>query len=326
MIDWNAFVEVVRGHNKFILTSHIRPDCDALGSELGMAGVLEAMGKEVTIINGQSTPGNLAFIDPASRIKAIGEDVTMETLPEHDMIMVLDTSAWAQLGPMGDVIKSTSADKYILDHHQESDDIGAVAFRDTTSVATGCLVLEAARQLGVTVTPEIATPLFAAVATDTGWYRYPAVSGDTYRVAAELIDAGANQAQIYSDLYERDTAGRVRLRGLILSRTQVELDGRLAHTHVMAEDFAATGADPTDTEDVINMTLTIAGTEAAVIFVGQLSGGFKLSFRSRCKMDCSQVAGQFGGGGHRAAAGAFIDEPLKTAQKRVLDVVRDAVR
>lgn len=325
-IEWGDFVNVIRSHDNFILTSHIRPDCDALGSELGMAGVLESLGKAVTIINGQSTPKNLAFIDPHNRIQTIGEDITPENLPLHDAVMVLDTSAWAQLGSMADVIKTTRADKYILDHHQESDDLDAQAFRDTTSVATGCLVLEAARSLGVTVTAKIATPLFAAVATDTGWFRYPAVQGDTYRVAAELIDAGANPADVYSELYERDTPGRVRLRGLILSRTEVELDGRLAHTYVLKDDFAATGAKPSDTEDVINMTLAISGTEAAVVFVEQLDGGCKLSFRSRCKMDCSQVARQFGGGGHKAAAGAFLDEPFQSAQSRVLDAVRAAVR
>ena len=172
------------------------------------------------------------------------------------------------------------------------------------------------------VTPEIATPVFAAVATDTGWYRFPSVDGGTYRLAARLVDSGASLTGIYGDLYERDTAGRVRLRGTILSRSKTELDGRLVHTYALKEDFETTGALPSDTEDVINLTMAIAGTEVAVILVGQLEGGFKLSFRSRCDIDCSKLAEHFKGGGHKAAAGAFIEEPFEVAQEKVLSHVR----
>ena len=141
-----------------------------------------------------------------------------------------------------------------------------------------------------------------------------------------MIDAGVVPCEVYGDLYERDTLGRLKLRGLILSRTEIELDGMLVHTYVKKEDFAAMGALPSDTEDAINLTMTIEGTKAAVIFVGQLNGGYKLSFRSRCAMDCNEIARIFGGGGHKAAAGGFIEGPLDEVQNRVLPVVRDAVR
>ena len=321
-VDWSAFVEIIKAHQKFVLTSHIRPDCDALGSELGMAGVLEALGKDVVIVNGHSTPPNLAFIDPTQRIRTIGEDIQLADLEDREVLMVLDTSAWAQLGPMGDVLKATSAKKIILDHHVSSDDLGAEPFKNTEAEATGRLVLEAAEQLSVQLTPEIATPLFAAVATDTGWYRFASAGSGTYRLAAKLIDAGASPPEIYGELYEQETLGRCRLRGVILSRLETELDGRLVNTYVLKEDFDKCGAVPQDTEDAINLSLAISGTKFAFILVEQETGGFKLSFRSRCALDCSKVAEHFGGGGHKAAAGAFIDEPFKTAQSSVLDHVR----
>jgi phosphoesterase RecJ-like protein len=140
------------------------------------------------------------------------------------------------------------------------------------------------------------------------------------------VDAGACPHKIYADLYEQDSLGRVRLRGVILSRVQSELDGRLVYTHVLKDDFDRCGALPSDTEDVINMTLAIAGTEFAVIVVEQVSGGCKISFRSRCHVDCSRIAEQFGGGGHKAAAGAFIDAPVAAAQAQVLDAVRTAMQ
>ncbi|MDX1947451.1 MAG: DHH family phosphoesterase [Pirellulaceae bacterium] len=326
-INWTRFAEIIRAHQQFLLVSHIRPDCDALGSELGMAGVLEALGKSVRIVNGHATPPNLAFIDPARRIGVIGQTVQPAELDDIEVLMILDTSAWAQLGPMSDVIRATKAKKIVVDHHVSEDDLGAEPFKNVQAEATGRLVVEAAEALGVPLTPAMAMPLFAAVATDTGWFRFGSASSGTYRTAAKLIDAGASPAAIYGSLYEQDTLGRVKLRGVILARFVVEEEGHLVHTYVLKEDFQQTGALPSDTEDVINMGLGIAGTQVAVILVEQATGGFKISFRSRSKaVDCSQLAGQFGGGGHKAAAGAFLKGPLAEVQPTVLSAVRTAMR
>lgn len=324
-IDWNRFADVIRSHQRFMLVSHIRPDCDALGSELGMAGVLESLGKSVRIVNGHPTPPNLDFIDPQKRIGVIGKTVQPADLADVEVIMILDTSAWAQLGPMSDVIRGFRGKKVVLDHHLSSDDLDAEQFKNVTAEATGRLVVEAAEALGVALTAEMALPLFAAVATDTGWFRFSSASAGTYRVAAKLIDAGANPAAIYNALYEQDTLGRLNLRGIILARVEVELGGRLAHTYVLKEDFEKTKALPSDTEDAINAALGVGGTQVAVIFVEQQSGGFKISFRSRCHVDCSRLAEKFGGGGHKAAAGAFVQGKLNEVQSLVLDAVRAAM-
>jgi bifunctional oligoribonuclease and PAP phosphatase NrnA len=324
-VNWKAFVNQISHYESFVLVSHIRPDCDALGSELGMAEVLRAVGKKVRIINAHRTPPALQFLDPAGNIEVLGDSVEAESI-SADCIMVLDTSAWAQLGDMGDVIRSSSADKMVLDHHVGEDELGATMYKDYQAEATGHLVVQAADALHVPLTRTIAVPLFAAIATDTGWFRFGSVTSETYRVIARLIDAGVVPSEVYGDLYERDTLGRLKLRGLILSRTTAELGGRLMHTFVQKEDFAATGAEPSDTEDAINLTLAVEGAQGAVIFVGQMRGGYKLSFRSRCGMDCNAVARQFGGGGHKAAAGAFQEGTLEEIQARVLPVVREAMK
>src|SRR5262245_41633881 len=156
-IDWTAFGEIIAKYSRFVLTSHLRPDCDALGSELGMAQVLEALGKDVKIVNPQCTPENLAFIDPERRILGINEDIRAEQLADREVLIGLDTSAWAQLGAMGDFIRSTKARKLVIDHHVSQDDLGAELFKDVTVEATGRLVQEAARSLNVPLTPAIAT-------------------------------------------------------------------------------------------------------------------------------------------------------------------------
>ncbi len=321
-VDWQSLWAIIEPCTNLVLTSHIRPDCDSLGSELGMAYLLEAKGKSVRIVNGHATPPNLAFIDPQNRILHFGADVHPGELSNVDLLMILDTSAWAQLKPMEDWIRQFNGPKVIVDHHVSEDELNAQTFKDTTAEATGRLIVECAEAWNVELTAEFAMPVFAALATDTGWFRFKSVSELTYRIAAKLVAAGAVPAQIYADLYERETAGRVRLRGHVLSRIEVEMDGRLAHTYLLKDDYAVTGSLPTDTEDLINHCLEINGVEFAVIMIEQLEGGFKISFRSRCDLDCNEVAAQFNGGGHKAAAGAFIKQGFAETQPLVLDYVR----
>lgn len=326
-VDWKRFVEVISDANNIVLTSHIRPDCDALGSCLGMAGILESLGKQVRIVCGQSVPSNLAFIDPEKRVMCLGEDIDAEAFADADLHMILDTSAWAQLGPMADVIRNSSYKKIIFDHHEGEDDIDAELFKNTTAEAVGRMCVEAAEHLGVTLTPAISKPLFAALATDTGWFRFPSVSPFTLQTAAKLIEGGAVPAELYGQLYEQETAGRVRLRGTVLARINTELEGRFAHTYILPTDYENTGAQTTDTEDLINLALEIEGVVFAIIFVGQVTGGYKMSFRSRCATPANDVAAMFGGGGHKAAAGAFIEgDQFDELQERVLSQVRERLQ
>ena len=324
-INWDLLAERIHGCQDFVLCSHIRPDCDALGSELGMAGILTQLGKNVSIVNGHPTPPNLEFLDPGKKIQVLDRDISAEDV-RGDCFVVLDTSAWAQIGPMSDVLRSFDGLRLCIDHHVGEDELNAEFFKDTTAEATGHLVAKLAKHLDVEITEEMAIALYAAIATDTGWFRFPSTSPATYRIIADLQECGAVPANIYGDLYERDTLGRIRLRGRILARTTTERDGKLVYTHVLEEDFEATGAIASDTEDAINLTLAIAGTEVAVIFVEQLGGGFKLSFRSRSGVNCSELASKFGGGGHKAAAGAFLSGDLNSVQSAVLPAVREAMK
>ena len=326
MPTWSRFAEIVRSHQRFLLTSHVRPDCDALGSELAMAAILEQFGKDVLVVNPSAVPPNYRFLDPDRQLKQLGVDVAAEEIDSCEVLMVLDTTAWAQLGEMGEVIQGSKAKKLVLDHHVSGDDLGAELFKDTRAEATGRLVIEAADELGATLTREIARAAFVALATDTGWFRFSSTTSSTLRLAARLVDAGAVPEQLYRELYESETLARLQLIGRTMARTRTDLDGRLIHTWIELADFQALGAHPADSEDIINMTLAVSGTEAAVILVEQNTGGFKVSFRSRCDLDCARVAEKFGGGGHKRAAGAFLDEPLQSARAKVLDAVLAAMR
>ncbi len=325
-LDWASLLDLLKQSDDFVLTSHIRPDCDALGSELGMAAVLESLGKKVRIVNAQATPPGLAFMDPDKRIESLEGGVKPESLHGCGLLLVLDTSAFAQLGAMGDVIRAIRPKVVVIDHHVSEDDLCDRWFKDTAAEATGRIVTEIALRLGVKQTAPIASPLFCALATDTGWFRFPSASGETFRIAARLVDAGASPAATYRDLFEQDTLARLNLVGRALAGAVTSHDGKVIKSEVRQADFKATGARAGDTEDLINTTLTVKGTQLAYILIELSDGKVKVSFRSRSHVDASKLAAEFGGGGHKAAAGATLDGPFEAALERVVAAVDAAWR
>lgn len=325
-IDWRPLVELIRQADRFLITSHLRADCDAIGSEVALARVLEALGKQALIVNGDEVPEHIAFMDPQRRIRVAGLTAPLESLRGgFDALIVVDTSAWVQLGRMAEVVRNFPSQRVVIDHHVSQDDMGAVVFKDATAEATGRLILQVAEALEVELTPEIAEPLFAAIATDTGWFRFSSVTADTFIALSKLTAAGAAPARIFAQLFEQHTLPRLLLRGRIFSHIAPDCGARLLWTYVTAADFAECDAQQTDTEDAINSLLTVAGTEVAVLFVELEPDVTKVSLRSRSDFDVRQVAEQFGGGGHRAAAGITYPGSREGAQRAILDAVRESM-
>jgi len=323
-LDWASLLDLLRTSDDYVLTSHIRPDCDALGSELGLCGVLEAIGKRVRIVNAQPTPPGLSFLDPGGRIQSLEGGVTPAEVESCGVLLVLDTSAFAQLGAMGDIARRIRSKVLVVDHHVSEDDLSDRWFKDTAAEATGRIVAEIALRLGVSLERTIAQPLFCALATDTGWFRFPSATGETFRLASRLVDAGASPPDFYRDLFEQDTLPRLNTMGRVLAGATTRHDGRVITSRVRRSDFAAAGARGSDTEDIVNLTLTVKGTQLAAILIELPDGKVKVSFRSRSHVDASLLAARFGGGGHRAAAGATLDGPFEEAQRRVDEAVDEA--
>jgi nanoRNase/pAp phosphatase (c-di-AMP/oligoRNAs hydrolase) len=316
-LDWAPLRSIIDTNQKFIISSHVRPDADALGSELGIAAILEAFGKEVTVVNASAPPANLQFMNSEDRILKLSEDIQRDALPDVDVYVIVDTSAWQQLGAMADVIQKSGGQRVVIDHHVSSDDMGATEFKDVMSPATGELVFEAAEHLGVTFDAATAAALYAAIATDTGWFRFPSTSSNTMRIAGKLMDLGAEPHILFNRLYEQRTVARVRLAGRVLGRIETDCDGRLAWIYADSRDLTATGAVPSDTESLVNECLMIAETEAAFIAVRLPSGQTKFSLRCRPPHDVAALAATFGGGGHKLASGATLSESLTEAVTKV---------
>ncbi len=317
-INWEPLRSIIDSNERFILSSHVRPDADALGSELALAKLLENQGRSVQIVNPSATPANLEFLVPEGRVFKMGDGFTKEEVFDTDVHIIVDTSAWKQLNDVGRVFKESEAVKVVIDHHASADDLGAIEFKDPTSEATGALIFQMAEALGYELDFDMANALFCAIATDTGWFRFPSTTASTMHIIGRLVELGAVPHQLYHNLYEQSTLSRVRLAGCALNRVELQCEGQLAYTVVEWDDFVQTGARPVDTENLVNECMRIAGVKAAFIAVQQLNSQVKFSLRSRPGIDVSKVAEVFGGGGHKQASGTVLSEPLKKAVDKVL--------
>jgi bifunctional oligoribonuclease and PAP phosphatase NrnA len=326
-IDWTPLADLIETHDRFLVTTHVRPDGDALGSEVGMAGLLRQKGKDVRVVNASRTPPRYDYLDPsASLFEHFGTmaDPAAE-LADREVAVILDLSAWSQLGDMAEFVRGFNGPRVVIDHHVSQDDLGATFLKDTAAEATGTLVVRAIKALGGVFTREVATGLLTAIAMDTGWFRHPNTQPDTLRTAAELVESGAPIDEVYRLLFERNSLGRLKLMGEALAGMRTDVGGRVAYTVVTREDIERAGAIPHDTEDLVDFTVSLKGVDVGLLFLEQARGGIKLSVRSRNGLDCALLAGGFGGGGHRAAAGATLPEPLSESVERVLAAVRRAL-
>lgn len=323
-LDWSPFVDLVRRHQRFLLTTHVRPDGDGLGSMLALADVLEAppLSKKVHMTVASVLPPRYDFLDPSRRVRRF--EPPGDLYRDADAAIVLDTGTWNQLGDFGTLLRSLPIAKAVIDHHLTQDDLGALRLVDTTAEATGRLVYEAILALGGPVPASAAHCLFVALAMDTGWFRHNNTTPATFTLAADLVRAGARATEAYECLFEQSTLGRLKLTGLVLARLQLTHNGRVAHTEIRRDDYASTGAVPQDSEDLVNYTRSLGGVEVGLFFMEQPRGGVKVSFRSR-RVDVARLAERFGGGGHRLASGAILETSLDEARLRVLSAVGEVL-
>ncbi|MGE3807216.1 MAG: bifunctional oligoribonuclease/PAP phosphatase NrnA, partial [Gemmataceae bacterium] len=321
---WSPFVDLVDRARHFLLTTHIRPDGDGLGSMIALAEVLKGRGKQVDMVVASVLPGRYDFLvqGEVERFYLPGEKYQ-----SADAIVVLDTGTWNQLADFGDFMKQRQAAKAVIDHHLTQDALEAKPFVDVTAEATGRLVFEALEALGARPLPRrAANALFIALAMDTGWFRHSNTTAKTFALAERLVQDGAQPEKIFDQLFEQNTLPRLKLMGLVLDRLEVTAAGKVAHTEIHRADYAATGALPSDSEDLVNYTRSVIGVEVGLLFMEQPAGGVKVSFRAREKVDVARIAEQFGGGGHRLASGAIVQAPLDDVKRRVLDAVQQALR
>lgn len=301
-------LDLLRSNDRFLLTSHLRPDGDALGSEIALAGALRQMGKTVDIINADEAPYNLDWLPGGEHIQQFeGSLKQHEAIAEADLIVVLDTNDEERLGRLGSSVRKASAEVLLIDHHTEPEQWFDHMYARDTASATGELIYELIEAIDPSlINEEVATALYTAIMTDTGSFRYSSVTPRLHRIIADVLERGdISPGPIHAQIYDRRSMPALRLLGRMLNRIRIKFNGQLAYSVVTQRMVDDTGAGWDDKKGFVNYVLSIDGVKAAVLF-SEVSDGAKISFRSEGDVRVDEWARSFGGGGHRNASGAYV--------------------
>jgi phosphoesterase RecJ-like protein len=311
-----ALVEAFRSHGRFLITSHARPDGDAVGSVLAIAEILDQLGRESLIILVDETPQIYSTLPGINRICFASDVRDIEPDPSVPAIL-LECDGIPRTGLAG----LEGRCLINIDHHASGREFGNLNWIDEDACAVAEMIYRIALAAEVRITPSMATCLYTAILSDTGSFTYSSTNAGTFALAHDLAAHGASPSQIARDIYFSNPESKIRLLGTALSNLQT--DGPLAWSWVTTNDMDAAGAGAEDCEGVVNYLISIAGVESAV-FLRELpsTDQYRLSIRSKGKVDVAQIAENFGGGGHRSASGCTLDGPLTEATERILSQLR----
>jgi phosphoesterase RecJ-like protein len=298
--------DLIKVSKDFILTSHVNPDGDSIGSELALYKYLIKEGKKAKIINYSATPYNYTFLDKNGIIEKFDEISHKDSIEKADVIFILDTNEYSRLRTMEPLVEASNAKKVCIDHHAGINGNGFDYFiSDISSPSTGEILFRFFEKIAAVPDKETAVALYTAIMTDTGSFRFPRTSAETHRITAKLIELGANPSEIYSEVYNRSTPGRLKLLARFLTNAETAYSGMLVYSYLGKNDFTETGTDEMDT-DGFSANLMNVETVRISITILETERGIKLSFRSVSGININPFAKEFGGGGHENAAGAFI--------------------
>ena len=306
-------------HERFVITTHVRPDGDAVGSQLALGRFLRGLGKTVAMINSDPPPDNLVWLPGIDEVEVFDNTpAQLEQIGGADVIVVVDTNTLERIGTLAEPVRHSGACKVLIDHHTEPETWFDASYARDTASSTGELVYELIAAHDVNLVDEpIATVLYAAILTDTGSFRFSSVTPAVHRIVADLLERGDLRPDvIYTDLYETRTPQGLRLLAIVLDTLKLRYGGQLSYLVVAQRMLKETGASSEETEGFVNYGLSVEGVRVALIFT-ETAHGTKVSFRSKGELHVNEWARAFGGGGHRNASGAFVRKPL--------DVVIDEV-
>lgn len=296
----------------FLVTTHIDPDGDAIGSAFAFAFALKALGKKATVYFNDQVPYRYEFL-PAPRIT--------HTVPHDafDAIFVLDCGSLFRIGKAHDAI-ALKAPLVNIDHHDTNDQFGSVNYVDNTASSTGEIIYRLLKYLGVEVDKDIADNIYTAVFTDTGSLRYENTSLSAYRTCEAMVKAGTSPSRIAMMVYENHPKERFLLLGEVLC-TLATYNGTVAMVHVTGDMFEKTGTNSEFVDGFVEIIKEIRGIEVAVLMRELRKDQYKISMRGKGAVDVAAVCNRFGGGGHRNAAGCRIEGTLEEARRKLLDAL-----
>jgi bifunctional oligoribonuclease and PAP phosphatase NrnA len=312
-------IEGIRASESFCVVGHVRPDGDCVGSQLALTMALRNEGRKVTCWNQDGMPNKLAFLDPDHLLQK------PQAGHRFDCVIATDCASAERLGTAGERVKERRL--FInIDHHESNTRYADINWILPRRPSTGELIFRLLRSANWAITPPIADCLFAAVSTDTGSFQYSSTRPDTLYVAGQLVERGADLAKVCHEVYQSFPLSRVRLLQRVYNHFKLTHENQIAYFLLKRADYDRTGADPDDSEGLIDHLRAIEPVVVACIFEEIEPGLTRVSLRSKSSsVNVSDIAARFGGGGHPAAAGARVQGPPLSVQRRVIHALKQAL-
>jgi phosphoesterase RecJ-like protein len=309
-------IEAIRSRQRFVLSSHSRPDGDSIGSQLAMAYALRALGKQVSVVNSDAAPAPLKTFPGVPEI-----EIASSVSEEFDAAIIMECGDLARTGVTG-------LDRFFvvnIDHHPGNTEYGQINWFDSSAAACGEMVYDLIRALAVPFSHEIATHIYLAILTDTGSFHYSSISPRTFDICKQSLLAGVDPVAVARNVYDSNNMGRLKLFGSVLSAMQLDPTGRIAIVYLDHEMARAAGGTYEDTEGLINLPLTVKEIQAVVFFKQSEGDEYRVSMRSKGEIDIGSVAKEFGGGGHKNAAGCTVRGGIDALQKLLVEKIETAI-
>ena len=324
MIDFELLKKIISDSNSFLITTHVNPDADAIGSEIALYVILKELGKKVFIVNYSETPYNLQFLDKSGAIETYDEGKHNPVINSVDVIIALDFNKWDRTVKMKQALTQSKALKICIDHHLDPENFADHFFIDTDYSACGEIIFDFIKKTYiVNMTYELAYPLYAAIMTDTGSFRFERTTQGLHIIAAEMLKLGVIPGEVFDKIYDQSKFSKFKLLGRSLN--SLKLSGNVSYMILTQKDFIETGAEESDTDGFVNFALSVENVKLGILFV-ELEEGFKVSFRSKGNISVNQLAREYGGGGHTNAAGArFFKDNLYEMMPEILNKAAEYV-
>lgn len=306
--------EIEKAHRIFIGT-HLNPDGDALGSALGLSMYLQALGKDVTVLCHHPAPKNLRFLPQVDEVVHEVENASC------DLGIIVDLDTFERLGSVAPYFQNAPR-LMLIDHHVPHEAPGDLRIVDTSAAAAALIITRLLQAVNANITPEIATCFYTGISTDTGSFRFRNTSPDALSCAAYLLEHGANLELVSEQIFQNKQLSSVRLMGHALETMKLESDNRIAYSSLSRRDFEWANATDEDTEGFVNELLNIDTVQIAALLREAVPGKIRCSLRSRRNIDVAAVAREFGGGGHKNAAGCTFDTDISSAEALLVEAAK----
>jgi bifunctional oligoribonuclease and PAP phosphatase NrnA len=305
MIDFELLKNIILNNNSFLLTTHVNPDADAIGSEMALYFILKELKKEVYIINHNATPYNLLFLDKENIIEQFDEEKHTKIFNEVDVLAAVDFNRSDRMVRLQQGFLSSSKLKITIDHHQDPEDFVSHHFVDQNYSATGEIIYDFIKKTNIVqLSFETALPIYAAIMTDTGSFRFERTTPEIHLIAADLLNHNVDPSEVFDAIYDQSRFNKIKLLGEALTTMQLYGSNKeIGYIVIYQESFRKTEAYEFDTDGFVNFCMSVEGVKIGLMFI-ELKDGFKVSFRSKGKIPVNKLAAEFGGGGHTNAAGA----------------------